>query len=649
MGKKTAQAIFQTFGTEAKTITLNSPERLQEVPGIGLVKAISIKQKAQELQGSLTQQAPELNEYVENGTLDAWSLKRIRDTVPQLQEVLQINPYQLCSVDKIKFREIDPIARNLGLSATDERRERAALLTVIRLIKDEGHTSHPTDNILTWAGQLLNQYDDGEEHRPSLERLSKQMISEGLIREDGGHFYDPETWRQEGYIASRLANLKPPSNLRYAQAFKMVQQTGVRLDHNQQEAAATALTSPFSIIHGYAGTGKTSTVEAICRVAERMGWPVTLCAPSGKASRVLNERTGFPAFTTHRILGATPTEDDKIIFQVNSDNPLPPGVIVVDEGPMVGLDLFYRLISAIPKADTPQEGKEICGTVLVLVGDRGQLPPVDAGNPFIDIMDTGFYPTTNLTEIYRTGKGSSIARTLGLVRQGIIPTWPNDGEMDFHTGIGYEELPYRLTQELVKIVRDGAIPLSEAQIIVPNKIGTAGAPIISWRFQQIMGYSGANVVIGEREVPNQLRNEVPPETRVFQGDRVRHTKNNRDLNIFNGEIGDVIEVSPITETVIVQYPDRSDPVIYNRKDKFQLDLATAATVHTFQGSQVQNVLVGIHPSRLLDRRFAYTALSRATTYCGTIGSQRAMAEAILKAKSSDRCTRLGERIKELAQ
>lgn len=108
------------------------------------------------------------------------------------------------------------------------------------------------------------------------------------------------------------------------------------LEEEQKMTLYSLCSSAPCIITGGAGTGKTTVIKTIAACFSRYNAPnsVLLVAPTGKASRQLAEKTGFPASTIHRALRKTP-EDDFIYY--NADNPLSYKLVIVDESSMLSL------------------------------------------------------------------------------------------------------------------------------------------------------------------------------------------------------------------------------------------------------------------------------------------------------------------------
>ena len=95
----------------------------------------------------------------------------------------------------------------------------------------------------------------------------------------------------------------------------------IQYGDSQQAAIEEAIKSPLFILTGGPGTGKTTVINGIVSLfAELNGlsldlkdytqemFPILLAAPTGRAAKRMNETTGLPASTIHRLLGLTGRE-----------------------------------------------------------------------------------------------------------------------------------------------------------------------------------------------------------------------------------------------------------------------------------------------------------------------------------------------------
>lgn len=168
----------------------------------------------------------------------------------------------------------------------------------------------------------------------------------------------------------------------------------MKLDRDQLLAVGTALLRNLAIISGGPGTGKTSIVLTLLRSLVRSGYRperIALAAPTGRAAQRLSDalRGGLEqlagsaddvlgqisAGTLHQLLMYRPSRN---LFGRHAENPIPADVVIVDEVSMVGLSLMAQLLQALEP-----------GAKLILLGDKDQLPSVDAGAVLAGLVPDG--------------------------------------------------------------------------------------------------------------------------------------------------------------------------------------------------------------------------------------------------------------------
>jgi exodeoxyribonuclease V alpha subunit len=209
-------------------------------------------------------------------------------------------------------------------------------------------------------------------------------------------------------FTNRLARLKPgrPADglagvLREVLVEQPLRAAGkpIRLDREQRLAVALGLVRDLAIISGGPGTGKTSIVLSLLRCLVRCGHAperIALAAPTGRAAQRLSDSLraglaqlpsaddagspdqrlrGVSATTLHQLLGYRPSRN---LFGRHAENPIPADVVVVDEVSMVGLVLMSQLLQALAPS-----------TKLILLGDKDQLPSVEAGAVLAALVPDG--------------------------------------------------------------------------------------------------------------------------------------------------------------------------------------------------------------------------------------------------------------------
>jgi exodeoxyribonuclease V alpha subunit len=199
------------------------------------------------------------------------------------------------------------------------------------------------------------------------------------------------------------------------------------LTDEQRQAVALALSAPLALVTGGPGTGKTSSVVALLRALLARGVraeEIALAAPTGRAAQRLSESirsalsaalpTSSPASgaapehgiadatTLHRLLGiGTERLDrlDRALPTFHAGWRLPRRVVIVDEASMIDLPLMDALLEALPP-----------DARLVLLGDADQLPSVELGAVFRDLVaQAPARAVARLTRSHRAGAGSGDA------------------------------------------------------------------------------------------------------------------------------------------------------------------------------------------------------------------------------------------------
>lgn len=379
----------------------------------------------------------------------------------------------------------------------------------------------------------------------------------------------------------------------------------IKLNESQLRAVEMAATRRFAIVNGGAGTGKTTIVKAI---TEAIGPDrVELCTFAGKAAARLREATGHPASTIHSMLRYM---GEELGFTRKT---LAGRTVILDEASMVNSSLMAEICKRRPDR-------------FILVGDEAQLPPVGSGQPFHDLVRLMPQAVCTLTTCYRNSE--AIYRAAMAVRVGEQPTTreQTDNELwEFH-GTGDERYTH---DSILKEVRAGAVDFDRDIILCCRNGEDATVPC---------SVEGMNKDIKDIVNPGPEDDARPESRRIDAGDRVICTKNNPDIDCWNGTTGKVIDLDADGGMFVkLDYPAtgrdgmQTSEVLVPRKRVPDWQLAYALTIHKSQGSQYRKVLLVCNrrdTAMLLDRSMLYTAITRAKAECHGYGSFRAMVMAI---------------------
>ncbi|HEX2160617.1 MAG TPA: AAA family ATPase, partial [Thermoleophilaceae bacterium] len=321
--------------------------------------------------------------------------------------ILRSDPYRLTEEHGVGFETADAIARAHGLAEDSPARYRAALVHVLQTAERRaGHTFLPVAELYRGATELVGQLPDA---------LLDDLGAVHALVVENGRVALPATWESEAALADDLGGLAAapavPGPDWLAEAVE-------QLTDEQRRAVEAAFERRLSVVTGGPGTGKTTLVSTIARLAERADLALALCAPTGRAARRLEEATGQPATTIHRLLEWIPHEGPLR----GPSYPIECDLLVVDESSMLSLDVARTLFDAV-SADT----------AVVMVGDADQLPPIGAGKPFADLIESGSVPVARLTHVFRQSAQSMIVSAAHAVRHGEVPpVQPGEGqERDF--------------------------------------------------------------------------------------------------------------------------------------------------------------------------------------------------------------------------
>jgi exodeoxyribonuclease V alpha subunit len=531
---------------------------------------------------------------------------------PDAASVLRADPWRLLEVPGIEIRTADRFAlATLEDRPTkeDPRRGCAQVIYVLSRAARDGHTVVPQATV-TSALVGLDAPNPAAAVEAALE--DGRVVGYESLDADGGptRVYGLERYAMaEEAVAEGLARLAATAEP-FAEAEEAAE-VDTALDPAQLAAVAGVAAHGVTVLHGGPGTGKSRAIAAVVDLAGRHGKEIALAAPTGRAAKRLEELTGHPASTIHRLLGAQGRSGD---FLHCESWPIDAGVVVVDEASMLDVELAAALLDAC--AD---------GTHLLLVGDPAQLPSIGPGRVLGDVLDSGAVPATELTTLHRQAEGGAIARVASAVRGGELPVVDDPTrEVVVVAAEGSSDAARRVSQLVTdSIPRALGIPTGEIQVITPVHRGNAGTQALNAVLKSAL--NPGTGTIGRFDV----------------GDRVVATANHLDDGFANGEVGTVTEVRD--GALVVDFG--AGPVAVPGKALIDLVHGWAITVHRGQGSEWPAVVVVLPPeaSGMLSRPLVYTALTRAQRHVSIVhAAGSALARGVREVGARPRRTRLAE-------
>jgi hypothetical protein len=179
----------------------------------------------------------------------------------------------------------------------------------------------------------------------------------------------------------------------------------IELTDAQRAAARMALENQLSIICGPPGVGKTSVLTSLVKHG---GDRVLITALAAAAVQRAKEITGGQATTVASLTTDVPRWGD-LRLSSRPDRLRRIDTLTVDEASMVGSRQMATILRGCDEAGVAR---------VVLCGNPDQLPPIQSGSPFADMLRSGVIPTSRLVQIFRSEAGSSVQNLVEAVRSG---------------------------------------------------------------------------------------------------------------------------------------------------------------------------------------------------------------------------------------
>ncbi len=633
IGPVTAERIVKNFGLQTLDILENEPHRIQEIEGIGAIKAAGIiksYRQYKDVQNVLVF----LQGY---GVSVGQAMRLYRRYGSETVSLVQQNPYRMAEdVFGIGFKTADKIARQLGLSEDAPERVRAAISYTLSRAAEQGHVFLPREKLLDRVRELLD-IDGNLIKEDYFAQQLQILVGEKRLyiekHEESESVYYAPFYQAERGAARLLLQVsqmaRPYAALEANNALSKVKHDCSHLTEEQLEVLGRALENGVLVVTGGPGTGKTTTIKAMLTLFQLMRQKVLLAAPTGRAAKRVTEATGEEAFTIHRMLEYSFTEGEGFRFQRNEDNPIDAQLVIIDEASMVDLLLMYNLLKALPS-----------GCRLIMVGDVDQLPAVGAGNVLRDLISSGTIPFFRLGHIFRQARESMIIVNAHRVNQGEMP-YLNVKHKDFF--FINEEDAENAARMVVQLCRERLPnygpydPLLDMQVLTPMRKTAAGVDRLNLLLQEALNPPSRNKV------------EATSKGTVYRlGDKVMQIRNNYQKEVFNGDIGLITAIDKEEGEMIVTFRDllQPRPVAYDFTELDELVLSYAVSVHKSQGSEYPVIIMPVLTQHymLLQRNLLYTGITRARKLAVLVGSKKALAIAVRNNKAEERHSYLGGRL-----
>ena len=468
-------------------------------------------------------------------------------------------------------------------------------------------------------------------------------ILQGMLVQSEARYTTPEALKRENTILQleREGRNRLQPILTNEKVHALLQHSD--LNTGQRQAAALMLSSTNQVvgIQGYAGTGKSHMLDKTKQLIEAQGFKVRALAPYGNQVKALQELNVKANTLASFIRGKEKDIDAKT-------------VLVIDEAGVVPTRLMEKVLQLAAKA----------GSRVVLLGDTAQTKAIEAGRPFDQLQGAGMQ--TALMDTIQRQKNLELKTAVELAAQGhsaralnhvhhiheikdhqarrhaiakeyvqlssndrartIIVTGTNEARREINkqvriglklegTGVTCDTLSRRDTTQAERMY---AKHYRVGDVIQPERDYPRCGLMRGVLYRVEDSSIGNRLMV--RSMENQQTVEFNPMTNrklsvyepdkkeLSSGDVVRITRNDKDLDIANGDRFNIASTSP--HQIVITNGQRT--VNLDPKQPLHIDYAYATTVHSSQGLTADRVLIDAHAqSRTTAKDVFYVALSRA--------------------------------------
>ncbi|XP_067283601.1 DNA helicase B-like [Pseudorasbora parva] len=440
----------------------------------------------------------------------------------------------------------------------------------------------------------------------------------------------------------------------------------VELDPDQVRAAEMMCANPVTVISGKGGCGKTTVVCLVFKAAmeqqisnraigNKTPVEVLLTAPTGRAASLLTKRTGFTAYTMHQILWSFRNAEKDTSGNTQDWKFSKVRVLVVDEGSLVSVQILHSVLSMLTKHAELQK--------FIMLGDVRQLPSIEPGNALCDLFE-GLKNVRWAIEMKTNHRAESelIARNAGLISEMAKKRCYSPLEFDATINMtSPSTVPSDKKFIFVKISEKSDALQEAIQFLLKDAPG-----LENHKSSQIVAFMRKDCKLINEICCKHYSNHVTKthDNKIcFQvGDKVCCTKNGYiSRKDEEKNLKDHVRYTAGTSCFNVgasQYMPRSqkkNKQMTVKKDKIciwaklddengcvvtcdyselqrecKLRHAWARTIHTFQGSEVENIVYVLRNSFLENWQHVYTAVTRGQKRVYVVGTERDLEGAIKK-------------------
>lgn len=474
-----------------------------------------------------------------------------------------------------------------------------------------------------------------------MNKFDNVLANENRIVYEGGFASRLTTYEAEEYVAIRLLEMVKADNIWELDLSEFNNEYG--MTEQQLDVIKNVANVNVSICNGGAGTGKSYSVMAVVEMLQKNGKSITIVAPTGRASKVINGYAKHPASTIHRLLYS--------LTQDGATMKIPSDIVIIDEMSMPDVFLFKWLLESVDSTRTK----------ILMIGDSAQISSIGAGNLLHDMLNSSIIPTTILDKVFRYGEGG-IMTVATNTKMGQPSFEDKSGVQVFGTNKDYTFIssssPEHSFKTAVQLYEKLLQTYSVEDVIMmsPYNVGELGSIAFNNALQPIANPTSKDADVFLESNRNKF----------YVGDMVMQTKNNyksqpyvpnsgwdtddsmvqsyymEDMKcaIFNGDIGKIERIHK--EFALIDFDGIK--VVYGASELTTCQRAYSINTYKLQGSNARIIILitGKEHARNMTSNLLYVAQTRAREKVYHIGDIKTINEAVKKKAELSRLTYLRE-------
>ena len=632
-----ASDIIKHFGLEnVLDILNNNIERLVEINGLTQPRVEVIKSEWKQKSYLV-----ELYEWIiEKGMDIKIAEKAFKKWGRDAKNLIDANPYVLTQLPGVSFVIADKWAFQVSDKTISGEHRIASCIQycLYNSFRQEGNLYLPFNilkrnflEVLKKSDQNLNHQFDSVLYITLLKSVLKNNsqdfeVVKNLKEQSMSCVYLRDVWEKECYISSEIFkrskkgsqdNCSDEDIYEAERSISKFYGRDIVLDESQIAAIKNTFNNRISIITGPGGTGKSMICKCIVDLAEKRNQSFLMMSPTGRAAKVLSEKTGRSASTIHRALGLQ-------LDAEFSNKEVSQNLVIIDEASMIGIDTMFPIMEALSNNENAN---------IVFIGDMNQLPSVSPGNFLSDIIDSDVVRVARLDKIHRQEDDSFIPLVANSISNGIYHAIPDNA-----SDMVWEDIEYQFEDQvqnfIVNFAKDKGI--NNLQMISPRKDGWHGVKKINSIAQDVISSI------------NGTRNKFIERGfyKFFEKDRIIQIRNDYERDVFNGDMGEVVSVGIMAK----ENSDKKEQYItvdyYNKETTYwgaeieDIMPSWCITVHKFQGSQEKEILfiMSQEAKNMMSKELVYTAFSRAEEKITIFGHKRMLMDCVNRSVVKERYT-----------